>query len=203
MQQPTTVEAAKWHRKVDESKDKVAASLREKFQPKNMQQPIRLTIVKDTRGDPASAGVFMTVKVPGARKLQPGEVVVLDLADEHTQHILASGAVKTTQLEVTRPVVFESSAVAKRTRPDRPPGKWTDKEIAAAEASARRDAEEIMAQLMGRRNGEFANIVENAPALDGEALAEYQAALASAPDKATEADLIDNTPRRRRGTVEE
>lgn len=124
-------EARKMHAEHDAGLDAAAKKLRKKFWPVNMQAPLAVKI-REWNGTPMVGGCHLTARVPGARKLLPGEVVVVDARDPDMAAILEKEVLQITRDKPNRPVVFDSKSTAK----------WTDR-LVVHSTHAQRDPQSV------------------------------------------------------------
>jgi len=105
-----------------------AEKWREAQMPENMANPVVVEITPLRDGDHANGGVALcNPRVPGARKLRPGERVCLDAEWDLTKALLRNmqgqpyGSVSMCQpgTEATRPAVYPGKNDARCTRPEK------------------------------------------------------------------------------------
>lgn len=100
----------------DRDFDEQAAVWLERQMPANMKKPFAATIPINDR--PAVGSItFMSGRIPGYRKLVPGEVVAVDGEWPEVRQALARRHLELTTEPVTRPMVYTTRYFAEGTRP--------------------------------------------------------------------------------------
>ena len=93
----------------------------EEQMPENMKRPYAVAI-KQERDGPAFGGTAIVEeghRLPGSRKLLPGEVVVVDIDKPLIQRLLARGIIELSEDTITRPIVYPTSSYADYCNPNR------------------------------------------------------------------------------------
>lgn len=93
------------------------AEWQKRQQPANMVNPFCATITGGVEAPKVGALTIMSDRIPGARRLEPGEVVAVDAEWEEIKIALARKLLELTMEPITRPLVYESKSLAAVTRP--------------------------------------------------------------------------------------
>jgi hypothetical protein len=105
-------------RQLHEAKDRELVELGDSYEnmPSKMKRP-RAYKIKAIGEHAAAGAVHMMPPCKGKRKLELGEVVVLDEADPRFLPVLRKGQLEATMEAPTRPLIYPTDRLAKYTKP--------------------------------------------------------------------------------------